>query len=117
MAFKTEFNSLIDNTLTVNIASSQQLSDTIDAEGMTLVGIRLPATLTGATFSIQESDNLAGTYRDVYNTNGSLFSFTVAANRTVLFNPSDLAGLRFIKLKSAATEAAQRTITCILRAI
>ena len=117
MAFKTDFGPQIDNTLSVNIAASQQISDVIDVVGMTLVGIRLPASLTSTSFSIMESDTSTGTFRDVYNASGLLLSFVVPVNTTVIFNPIDLAGLRFIKFKANIAEASQRSINCILRAV
>lgn len=117
MVDKTQFGELVDVNETVSIASGQQTSDAVDTRGMVLVGVRMPAAFTGTALTFVSGESFAGTYQDVYNSAGTALSATVAASRTVIFNPTDLAGLQFIKLKSGSAEGADRTITLILRAL
>jgi len=117
MTFKDQYQSPRDDSAIITIPSGQQSSSIIDTAGMSLVGVRIPASFTGTSISIQESNSLTGTFRDVYNVNGVAASFPVAANRTVMFNPSDLAGLQFICLKSNAAEALDRSLNLILRTV
>ena len=117
MSDKTQFNDTIDQVQTVTIASGQQISGVLDTFGMSLVGIRMPAAFTGTTLTFQESNSSTGTFRDVYNASGNQLSIPVSTNRTILFTPSDFAGLRYVKIKSGSSEAADRSINVILRGL
>lgn len=84
--------------------------------GMTIVGVQLPAALTGTALSFQASTDIAGTFTDVYNAAGKI-SITVAASRWVTLDPKDFQGLQFIKIVSGSTELAARTLGLTLKGI
>ncbi len=117
MALKNQFQSIVDNSQTITIESGQQVSNALDASGMALVGIRIPASFTGRSISFQEAPAMDGAYQDVFGVNGSLVSIPVTPSRTYLFAPGDLASLQYIKIKSASAEAAVRNLSLILRAV
>src|SRR5689334_17085498 len=99
---KSHTAQLIDRTEAVTITSGQQVSAAIDLLGMTVIGLRIPAAFTGTSITIQESATIGGTYNDVYGSDGALLSISASASRTILFAPSALVGIEFLKLKSNA---------------
>lgn len=98
------------------IASSGTVSTAVDLHGHNLVGCVMPAAFTGTAITFQGSQE-GTTFTDLYDTAGSALSITVAADRFILFTPSDFAGVRFIKLVSGSSEGAERTLTLIHRAL
>jgi hypothetical protein len=100
----------------VTIASSGTESAAVDLRGMTLCGFYLPAALTGTAVSFKASiDN--STFVTVEDGFGNTVSKTVSASKAIILNPSDFAGIQYLKLVSNATEAAERTITLALRQV
>lgn len=100
----------------VVIASGGTTSGAIELEGSaTLLGIRLPAALTGTAITLTESTSLTGTYQAVYDNTGTQLTFVVAASRTVMIDPSYTIGLKFVKLVSGSSEGADRTIQLIIK--
>ena len=100
---------------TVTIASGQTKSGAVSLQGAVLYALRIPATITGTSISLEESDSEIGTFRPVYDNTGALVSVPVSASRTCVFAPSTVHGLRFIKLVSSASEGADRSIGVITR--
>lgn len=98
------------------IANGQTISGAIDLSGTTLAGIHLPAAFTGTSLSFLAARTFDGTYQGVYR-QGADLSVTVAAGKYVPLNPSDFAGLQFIKIVSGSTEAAARTLTLAVRPV
>lgn len=102
-----------DVSASVIIAAAGDTSLEVDIYGTTLVGLELPATFEGTSLSILASRTAGGTYKTVY-IGGADLAIAVAANKFVKFdNLHTLVGLRFIKLKSNNTVAADRTINLI----
>jgi hypothetical protein len=102
------------DSVSVTIASGQTESGAVDLHGMNLVGIMMPAAFTGTSVTFKGS--LDGvTYNDLYNTDGTALSVTVAADRFILIVPSDFAAVRYLKLVSGSSEGAERTITLACR--
>lgn len=100
----------------VVIANGATTSGAIELEGgATIVGIRLPSAFTGTSITLTESTSTTGTFQAVYDNTGTQITFTVAASRTVLIDPSYTLGLRFIKLVSGSSEGADRTIQVIIK--
>jgi hypothetical protein len=99
----------------VTIASGASLSSAIDTEGYAVIGLRLPATLTGTTLTIKESASLTGTFNK-YKVNGDEVSFTVAAGENIQFQPP-IALDGAIKVDTGANEDAARTIDVLLRIV
>ena len=113
----TGYQAKVNSSLTAVIASSGTASGAVDLQGLTLCGFIMPATFTGTLVTFTCSDTLAGTYVPVYDATNTQKSVTVSASRYYALNPSDFAGIRFIKLVSGSAEGAERTITLAARPI
>ena len=105
----------VDFAETAVIPISQTTSGAIDTVGMSLIGVTTSAALTGTTFTFLASDTAAGTFNPIFNDVGGQVTVTIAVDRVILWNTNDLAGIRFLKLVSNATETAERTIKLIIR--
>lgn len=100
-----------DYEKTAVIASSGTTSAAIDLGDDTLVGIIFPAAFTGTAVSLQMSDAIGGTYVTVQDGDGADLSLVATASKYVPINNLALTkGLRFIKIVSNDTEAAERTL-------
>jgi hypothetical protein len=105
------------NYQTVTIANGATDSDAIDLQGHTLVGIQIPAAMTGATVQILESQSTGGTFRPV-GVNGAATALTATVNSTIAVNPITTSFcVNFLKIRSVSAEGAQRSIGIISRVI
>lgn len=107
----------VNTTLVSSIAVSTTTSGAIDLGGTTLLGVQLPAAFTGTSISFQAATSFGGTYQTVIDGSGSTLSKTVSQGKYLLLDPSEFAGLQFIKIVSSATEAAQRDLTLVSRPV
>jgi hypothetical protein len=99
---------------TVTIANGGTASTTIDLQGRGLVAVILPSAFTGSIITFQASpDN--NTFQALYNTANTQLSMSVTQGRTYLLSPSDLVGVRYLKLVSGSAEGAERTLTLMVR--
>jgi hypothetical protein len=99
---------------TVSIANGATVSSAIDLQGRGLVQVIMPAAFTGSAITFQASpDNV--TFQALYNTANTALSMTVTQGRTYMISPSDLVGVRYLKLVSGSAEGAARTITLVSR--
>jgi hypothetical protein len=98
----------------VTIANGATSSGAVDLQGRGVVQIILPAAFTGASITFTASPN-DGTYQALYNTSNTALSMTVTQGRTYILAPSDLVGVRYLKLVSASAEGASRTIGIVSR--
>lgn len=110
MANTSQFPARLTNDLSVTILSGQTESDALDTNGTSLVGYVLPAAFTGTAITFKVCDTLDGTYLDLYNTDGTLISHTVAQGTAVAISPLDFAAFRFVKFVSGSSEGADRVI-------
>ena len=92
----------------VVITLNGTVSGAVDLEGVTLLGIKTPAALTGTAMTFQISHD-GTTYTALYNTSGSIVGITVAASRYIGSLREDFEGFRYLKLVSGTTEVAERT--------
>jgi hypothetical protein len=106
----------IYNYQTATILSGQTDSDAIDLQGHTIVGLQVPAAITGATLAILESQTAAGTFRPV-NLNGSATLYTATASTTIAVPDVNTKCVQFAKVRSASAEGANRSIVIISRVI
>ena len=107
------------NTTVVNvtIANGATTSDAASlTSGSTPVAIITPSSLTGTAFTLQASIDGA-TYYPVYDITGSAYSVPVGTSRYIALPPGDLAGVRYLKVVSGSTEAADRTIGIVARQV
>lgn len=91
------------------IAISTTTSGAVDLQGQALCAIQMPSAFTGASITFQGSVD-GSTYQAIYNSSNTQYSITVSASRTYAINPTDFAGFRYIKIVSASSEAAARSI-------
>ena len=102
---------------TATIAISTTTSAAIQMQGLSLVGIQLPAAFTGTALTFQVSVD-GVTYQPLYtSTSGTALSYTVAAGHYVAINPQDFYGANYIKIISGSSEAAARTLSVILKGL
>lgn len=122
MSNTNEFPTRISNTVHNEILSAiipinSTTSVGIDLSGCTLVSMWIPALFTGTEISFLGSFD-GTTYSDLYRTVDDSLIFTpITAGRMYLLNVADLAGMRFLQLKSNATEIAERTILLLARSL
>ena len=110
-------------TKTVTIASGASLSDQVNVEDTPLVGIAVPSAWTTAGLTFQASPTIAGTFANVYDSDGAEINVTAAASRSIGLSANEmetLGAFPHIKVRSgtsgsAITQGASRTITLVLR--
>jgi len=113
-----DFSPRVQTDLTAVIAASGTTSGEVDTLGTTLLGIYLPAVLTGTAITFTAAPASGGTFVPVRTMDGSgAYSTTVAASRYVPLDERVFKGLRFIKLVSGSSEAAERTIVLATRPV
>lgn len=104
------------------IASGASLSGVIDCLERVVMAIQMPADWTTANLTFQASNDLAGTYQDVYR-EGTEVNIAAADDRYIVFDPpTKLAGLRYIKVRSGTSaspvnQGAARTLILMGQAI
>ncbi len=104
-------------TATVTIANGATDSGAVNVQHASIVGIRTPAALTGTSFTLQDSDD-GTTFYPVYDASGSPVTISVGTSRTILFTASDFIALnKYLRFVSSGAEAAERSITVLLRGI
>ena len=108
--------STVRRAATVTILNGQTVSNKVDLGELAVVGMQLPAALTGVTITFQASHDDV-TYVSVTKVDGTTYTITVAPSKYVIIPPADLAGARFIKVVSGAAEATDRDIVLMLRAV
>lgn len=116
------YPNLLDLTQTVTVVNGQSLSGAIDlGSGYLCLGFICPAAIEATTvqLNLYASDSLAGTYTLVKR-GGTALKLTFAVNDYGLMtNPSDLKGVRFLKVEcstavpAAVSQAADRVFKVI----
>lgn len=102
------------DTNAVTIANGGTTSTSLDLSARGLVGFITPAALTGTAFTFTGSvDN--STFVALYNSDNTAYSITVGTSRFYCLNPADFLGMRYVKIVSNGSEAAERTITVTTR--
>lgn len=103
-------------TDTVTVTSGSTTSTPIWCQGMVPVGLITPAALTSTALTFQTSAD-GTTYNTLRATDGTARSYTVTTSSQYAAAPADWAGAEYIKVVCGSTEAGNRTITFILRAM
>lgn len=116
MAQTRDYRNSVVETVTVTIANGQTISDGKDLAGSSLKTIVLPATFTGTEIYFQISDD-GITYYDYYNIDNDRVKITTTANRAYGLGAIDFFSIRWLKIVSNTTEAADRVIKLITRGI
>jgi len=100
-------------TDTLTVAISETESDSVDLNGLDLLAIQFPATMTSDTVFIQDKNLKTGTFQDVYYTSseGEVIRthIVVQAGAKVFINPMMTFGLgRYARFVTIDAEAAAR---------
>lgn len=100
------------------ILNGQNISESINLEGRTLTAIDVPTGYVSGNITIMASQAENGTYKDLYDSFGSIVTVTVADGRIIGLSGSHLqavACVQFIKLKSASNVIADRAFNLIVK--
>lgn len=92
-------------TKPVTIANGASLSSAIDLNEGRAALLIMPAAWTAADISFQVSAD-GVTFVDLFKTDGTEYTLTVAASRGILLPLSDFLGIRHMKIRSGKTGAA-----------
>lgn len=91
------------------VFSASATSAAIDTKEGTIVGLEIPSGYAGTTLKFQGASDPDGTYNDIYYLSGvaaTILTLTsIAASRNVTLDPKLLAGFRYLKLVSSASES------------
>lgn len=119
MTKSKQFQTTRDYNQTVTILVGQSESEAIDIHGTNLVGLRFPSTITGDYIHFLVSDSETGTFEalqtNVPKTNAAdPIQFKVGLNvdggGSYAFNPQDLAGWQFLKIKTVAALSGEAAV-------
>jgi hypothetical protein len=102
----------IRKPITVDISESATDSTVLDIEGMTLVGLEIPAEFNGTSITLKGSALTSATASQlaVYDSEGNQMTITTAASRYVAINPASLHGLRYLQLICGTNQADTDTV-------
>lgn len=108
-------------TTTATIASGGSLSGAIDLGNNVLCAIIMPSSWNTANITMQASAD--GTnYFNVYDKDGTEYTIVAAASRYIVVPVTQVAPIRYIKLRSgtsgtAVTQSNSRAITVVMRPV
>lgn len=105
MPTSQQYQPILSYNLTATIVSGQTASGEIDLSGNTLCGVFLPAGFDGTSLAFEAASESGAASVPVYDGEGSAISRSVAASRYVALNPSDFAGIRFLKLIAGTAQS------------
>lgn len=105
------------STTTAAIANGATTSGAVSLEGVTILGIIMPATFTGTALTFQVCDTSGGTYVALYDSTNAAVSVTVGTSRAYYLDPAIFAAWRFVKVVSGSTEGGARSITLLTRPV
>lgn len=117
MSSSSEFQSVLRSDTLAMIQAGDTFSNALDLHGTALIGLSIPAGFTGSSLTVHSATTFGGTYQQVRNTDNSPATITCAAGFYYALVPFDLAGCRFIKLESNASQAADCLMTLVTRAL
>jgi len=103
-----------DRVFLFDYSVDTDLTAAINKEHLDICGLRFPASFEGTAVTFLESATEAGAYNAVW-WEGALFTLVCAADKTVMFDPAKLSGLKWLKLTCAPVVAADRIVTPIYR--
>lgn len=116
----TGFTPALDSAA-VTIANGTSLSAAVDLLGASLVAIVMPAAWTAAGMTFQASIDGVNFF-NVYTSAGAEYSATVAASQYVTLPIVDLAGVRWLKVRSGTSgtpvnQGADRALKLVVRPV
>lgn len=103
--------------LPVTIADSMTTSSAIDLNGMTIVGMQMPVTMSSTAITFLAAITASGVYQPVYNGTGTLVSITVASGEYIQIDPTKFQGIRFLKLVMGSSESPAITVALSVKGL
>lgn len=94
--------------VTATIAVSSTQSSEINLQGDSLIGIFVPANLTGTVLTLQAAAAQGGTFLGVIDSTGAAISITVAAGKYLSLTQDQVTrflGIQNLKITSGTTQA------------
>lgn len=83
-----------------------------------IVGLIFPASVVSTSLTIKGSQSSGGTFTQIFDSSGNALTISCGASRIVYLEPSRFGVLPpYIKLTTAATEGATRTVRVLVRPI
>jgi hypothetical protein len=93
-------------TVDVTIAAGGSLSAGVNFQGCTIARMTIP-TITSAALTFQVSGTGGSDYKELFDFFGSAVSYPASTgNVTVVMNPADWYGVRFLKVRSGTAASA-----------
>jgi hypothetical protein len=99
-------------TKTATIANTGTTSQAVHLGDTAILGIEMPATVTGTALAIHGCSTSGGTFKAIKDSTGTANAFVVAANEGYWVDPRLTAGFPWIKIVMAAQS--QETIVTLL---
>lgn len=96
------------------IANGGTTSGAIDIRNASIIGIITPSALTGTAITITVSDSQGGTYVPLRSSGSSAISLTVATGGAYPLSVN-VEPWSWMKLVSGSAEAAERSITVVMK--
>lgn len=116
MGTANQYTSTVIEPIIATIANGQTKSDIIDTYGVTIVQIELPAAFDGTSLTFETSSD-GSTFQPYRNINNIIVSVTCSAGNNYGIAAQDFFPVRYVKIVSNATEAADRIIRLVPQSI
>lgn len=108
----SDYKNLI-NITTVTIASGATTSGIINLYGTRLVGLILPAAMTGTKITVQGSVDGTNFYTLYTDLGATKTEITFTANAFVALQPSATLPTQYVRFVSGASESAARSLIAV----
>ncbi len=102
-------------TMIVTIASGQTASAVLTLGGLTPVGVITPGALTGTSLTFN-GGAAPGALSPVHDGDAA-YSVAAGASRAIALEPAALYPWEYLQIVSSGAEAADRTLTLVLRKV
>lgn len=121
LSVNTSSGGSVSTQQTATIQNGTSLSNAIDMEALTLVGIHMSALWTTANLTFQVSED-GVTYDNLYDRFGNEIVYSVTQARFITIPPSEWFGIRFVKIRSGTSsvpvnQGALRSIVLVTKAV
>jgi hypothetical protein len=93
------------DTRVATIANGESLSSAVDLQDGRAARIDMPSAWTAADLTFQVSPD-GNTYTDLYEADGTEYTVTAAASRSIILPIADFLGIRYLKVRSGTSAAA-----------
>jgi hypothetical protein len=105
------FSNALRQSRTAVITTNGTASAEVDLDGEVLCGISTPSSLVGTSLTFTVATASGGTFNNMMDGNGNVYTLTMSTNDYIRLNPNDFVGVQFIKLVSGSTETGGATFT------